>query len=255
MKIDAHPEAGPVRSASTQGRFPQELKKATPRTGAVPPRSGPPLPSASARSHPTSAVLPGVARVASSSRLASAEHLGQVRQGLHAEAHRLLDVRGEAQRTQREQVHHRVGELIARELAREPPTRTPPRPSPPDTTLPPSGAPVSPEPSGAVPGPQGTASPAPIIAPGPQAPAPEARVQATLALIEKLELFVKSQRPALALQLGGDWNARVEVERTGVGEVALRIQGQRGPLASQDLTRLREALVARGLKLSAFSAC
>lgn len=254
MKTHAHPEAGPVQPASPPGRFSQELKKATPTPGLVPPRTGPRLPSASARSPPPSTVPPGVARVASSSRLASAEHLGQVRQGLHAEAHRLLDVRGEAQRTQHEQVHQRVGELIARELARELPTRTPAA-SHAGTADPPTATPASPEPSGAVLGTPGSASPTPVIAPGTQAPAPEARVQATLALIQKLELFVKSQRPALALQLGGDWNARVEVERTGVGEVALRIQGQKGPLASQDLTRLREALVARGLKLSAFSAC
>jgi hypothetical protein len=84
------------------------------------------------------------------------------------------------------------------------------------------------------------------------APTPEARVQAAVELIEKIDVFVKSQRPALAMRLGGALEATVEVERTGPREVALRIQGRRGPLPSEDLARIRDALAARGLKLSAF---
>jgi hypothetical protein len=84
------------------------------------------------------------------------------------------------------------------------------------------------------------------------APSAEARAQAALELIEKIEVFVKSQRPALALHLGGVLDATVEVERTGAREVALRIQRRRGPLPQEDLARIREALAARGLKLSAF---
>jgi hypothetical protein len=83
------------------------------------------------------------------------------------------------------------------------------------------------------------------------APASEARVQAAVELIEKIEVFVKSQRPALAMRLGGALEATVEVERTGTREVALRIQGRRGPLPSEDVARIRDALAARGLKLSA----
>jgi hypothetical protein len=67
-------------------------------------------------------------------------------------------------------------------------------------------------------------------------------------------VFVKSQRPALAMRLGGTLDATVEVERTGEREVSLRIQGRRGRFPQKDLTRIREALAARGLKLSAFLA-
>jgi hypothetical protein len=83
---------------------------------------------------------------------------------------------------------------------------------------------------------------------------PEVRVQAALELIEQIEVFVKSQRPALAMRLGGALDATVEVERTGEREVSLRIQGRRGRIPPQDLARIREELAARGLKLSALRA-
>jgi hypothetical protein len=66
---------------------------------------------------------------------------------------------------------------------------------------------------------------------------------------------VKSQRPALSLSLRGALDATVEVERTGPREVALRIiQGRNGPLPSEDVARLREALEARGLRLRSLRA-
>jgi hypothetical protein len=71
-----------------------------------------------------------------------------------------------------------------------------------------------------------------------------------LALIEKIDVFMKSQRPALSLRLGGALEATVEVERTGSREVALRIQGHRGPVAPGQLEHIREALASRGLRLS-----
>ncbi|HEX8538873.1 MAG TPA: hypothetical protein VF664_15490, partial [Cystobacter sp.] len=141
--------------------------------------------------------------------------------------------------------------LLARELAREPPAEPvtgrgaaaarggemlpaePPdaRPVPPGTRL--EGG-SGPETAGA-------------------ASSGETRVQATLELIEKIEVFVRSQRPALAMRLGGALEATVEVERTGPREVALRIQGHRGPLPRENLARLQEELAARGLRLTALS--
>jgi hypothetical protein len=75
------------------------------------------------------------------------------------------------------------------------------------------------------------------------------KVQATLHLIEKIELFVQLQRPALRMSVGWPLPATVEVERTAPREVALRIQGKHGPLAHEDLARIRDALEARGLRL------
>lgn len=255
MKVDDRSEAAPARRASEPGRFQDTLqRKAPPPGGPASLRRGQVLPPASRvpPTPPPRGATQGVTRALPGPALAGAEHLGQVRQGLSTEAHRLRDVRGEAHQHHQEKLHQRVTELLARELAREPPPGSEP-PSragrggsgelrPAVAAEPPGGPPGT-----AVEGPGGTRADAP------EAPAPEVRVQSTLALIEKIELFVKSHRPALALRLGGAWDARVEVERTGAGEVALRIQGHRGPLAPRELERLREALSARGLKLSALS--
>jgi hypothetical protein len=172
-----------------------------------------------------------------------------VRQGLHAEAHRLRDVRGEAHQTHQEQIHRRVTDLLSRELAREPRAEpVPPHPHP---------TPLAPETPAPTPSIEALSATGGMRADGPggaaaQTPNPEARVQAALELIEKIDVFVKSQRPALAMRLGGALNATVEVERTGAREVALRIQGHRGPLPQEDLARIRDALAERGLKLRSF---
>jgi hypothetical protein len=178
---------------------------------------------------------------------ASPEHLGQVRQSLNSEAHRLKDVRGESLQVNRERVDQRAAELVTRELARElnleaAPRAPSPRPAP--EPAPPSGEALSTlgEARGGVQA--GGATPAA------EAPASDARAQAALALIEKIDVFMKSQRPALALRLGGALEATVEVERTGAREVALRIQGHRGPVPAGQLEHIREALASRGLRLS-----
>jgi hypothetical protein len=179
---------------------------------------------------------------------ASPEHLGQVRQSLNSEAHRLKDVRGESLQVNRERVDQRAAELVTRELARElhleaAPRAPSPRPAAPEPALP-SGEALSTlgEARGGV---QAGGAP-----PAAEAPASEARAQAALALIEKIDVFMKSQRPALALRLGGALEATVEVERTGAREVALRIQGHRGPVPAGQLEHIREALASRGLRLS-----
>jgi hypothetical protein len=75
-----------------------------------------------------------------------------------------------------------------------------------------------------------------------------------VALIEKIELFVKStQRPAIALTLNNALGARVEIERVGPREVSLKLVGQHGPPSPDAVSRIREELQARGLKVSALS--
>lgn len=78
-----------------------------------------------------------------------------------------------------------------------------------------------------------------------------ARVDTLLALAERIELMLKAQRPQLAVQVGGSLQARVLIERTGRGEVALTVQGRSSPPAEPELEAMREALGARGLRLSA----
>ncbi|MEW5740707.1 MAG: hypothetical protein AB1938_17400 [Myxococcota bacterium] len=88
-------------------------------------------------------------------------------------------------------------------------------------------------------------------APGP-ADAP-ARAEQAVALIERIETFVRSARPALALTLNNSLGARVEIERLGPGKVALKLVGQRGPPSADAVARIRDELQARGLKVGALS--
>lgn len=284
MKVDGSDHPEPTRSTPAPGQFQQVLQRAAPPTSSAanpspakplprlpasppgsrlpqaqpikPPAKAPagtaPLPGSVSR-QPVTALRGGLAVTTSRSALASPENLGQTRQVMHGEALRLRNTRTEAQTTAQEKTEHRVSELISRELARE--FRTAPSQS---SALP---APPPPE-SSRAPAPregfssmseallsvsQGNLSPA-------EAPDPQLRAEATLQFIKKIELFVQSQRPALRLSLGEPLSATVQVERTGPREVALRIEGRQGPLAQEDLARIREGLEARGLRLRSLHA-
>jgi hypothetical protein len=253
MKVDDRHDTTPTRSVPEKDRFQELMKKALPQ----PPRRLPPgaqgarSPGALARGSLAARATPGALQVSPRGAFASAEQLGRVRQGLSAEAHRLGEVRGEAHQTNQERVHQRLTALIARELAREPPVEPVTSREAPTArggeVLPVESPETRPTLSGTrLEGGSG-AMMAGATPPG------ETRVQATLELIEKLEVFMRSQRPALAMRLGGALDATVEVERTGPREVVLRIQGHRGPLPREDLARIQEGLAARGLRLKALS--
>ncbi|GMT95893.1 hypothetical protein KH5H1_00120 [Corallococcus caeni] len=219
-----------------------------PKAGALRPPGGPGTGPA-VRATPA---LPGVrasGAILSMTRsaLGSPETLRQARQGMHVEAQRLGTVRQEALSEGGTQASHRASELLAREVERS--FRAEPRPVPP-----PLPSPLRDDRSSeglarasTVEGPRAASGSAEGA--GPASP-PVAQVESTLALIEKIEVFVKSQRPALGLSLRGPLEATVEVERTGPREVALRIQGRHGPVPTEDVARLRDALEARGLRLS-----
>jgi hypothetical protein len=79
------------------------------------------------------------------------------------------------------------------------------------------------------------------------------RATQAVALIERIETFVKSQRPGLALTLNNSLGAHVEIERIGPREVALKLVGHRGPPSADTVSRIRDELRARGLKVGALS--
>ena len=83
--------------------------------------------------------------------------------------------------------------------------------------------------------------------------APETKAAQAVALIERIELFVKSQRPGLALTLNNSLGAHVEIERIGPKEIALKLVGHRGPPTAEAVSRIREELRARGLKVGSLS--
>ncbi|TSC31568.1 hypothetical protein FOF48_12945 [Corallococcus sp. Z5C101001] len=202
-----------------------------------------------------SSPLPGVraaSAVLSTTRgaLGSPAALRQARQGMHVEAQRLGTVRQEAHATGQEQASHRASELLTRELERSvrAELRAAPLPAPPPREARSSESPPTLSATGGHGVTGGGAAAAGMAA------TPVAQVESTLALIEKIEVFVRSQRPALGLSLRGSLEATVEVERTGPREVALRIQGRHGPVPPADVARLRDALEARGLRLSALQA-
>ena len=81
----------------------------------------------------------------------------------------------------------------------------------------------------------------------------ELRANQAAALIERIDTFVRSQRPALALTLNNSLGARVEIERLGPGRIALRLIGRNGPPHADTVNRIRDELTARGLKVGALS--
>ena len=158
-------------------------------------------------------------------------HLTQARSAHVATAERLVAERSEAQEVHSERIDRRVLGVIVQEL--EVAMALVPPPLPTKMTVDGGGPSLS-------------------LVPPPVEP-PAVRAQQAVALIEKIELFVKSQRPALSLTLNNSLGARVEIERLGPKEVALKLYGHGGPPSVQTLTRLREALEARGLTLRALS--
>ncbi|MCY1014769.1 hypothetical protein [Pyxidicoccus sp. MSG2] len=244
---DARP---PPRTA----RAPASEPAPSPRPGVASARS-PGLPGGRAPA-PVQARASGPVLATSRGALASAESLGRTRQAMHSEAWRLGTVRGEANTQVQERTEHRLTDLIARELSRDSrpaaasvPEARPASSSP--ATDPGRGAADAPPPESRVTGAGATGSGGASSA---ETVSPATRAEAALELIERIEVFVKSQRPALSLSLRGALDATVEVERTGPREVALRIQGRRGPLPTEDLARLRDALEARGLRLRSLRA-
>jgi hypothetical protein len=113
------------------------------------------------------------------------------------------------------------------------------------------------------PPPQATVSP---LAPAPTTPSPRReeaedsrqafldRSRAAMALIERIQVFVRNaQRPSLSLTLDNSLGARVEIERLGPGLVAVKLVGHKGPPSPEAVGRVREEILARGLKVGALS--
>lgn len=80
------------------------------------------------------------------------------------------------------------------------------------------------------------------------------RAAAAVELIEKIETFIKDSRvPSIALTLNNSLGAKVEIERVGPREVALRLIGHHGPPPAEDIGRIRDEMAAHGLKVCALS--
>ena len=91
---------------------------------------------------------------------------------------------------------------------------------------------------------------APVGGTGAAAPArnPEERVEQAMALVERIERFVRIGRPALALTLRGGLAGRLELQRVAPGAISIRLSSARPP-SRGELAELRQALEARGLSV------
>ncbi len=159
-----------------------------------------------------------------------AQRLGVVRTEAQEVTKALTTVRSERSEAQQEQRASRVLEFITRELT--------PEPQQPRALI--LEASVH------------HLHPAVQAPPKVEAP-PETKAAQAVALIERIELFVKSQRPGLALTLNNSLGAHVEIERMGPREIALKLVGHRGPPSAEAVSRIRDELRARGLKVGALS--
>lgn len=263
MRVDGE-KSRAVEKARPAEAFSEALKKA-------PAKVAPKKPAGTAHPPP----LPGLKKVVASptthalaqtkalgAAAITTESLGRARTAMNAQANLLQESRSEGQLTQEQKMNGRLLDLIVKELSVEfgaDADRGGNKAASAGMTADSATAlgkqrPASVQPSAAAQNGSGD--------PGNAAVAEKleiaqnqatAKAKAAMALVERIEAFVKSSRPALAVTLGGALNARVEVERTGPGEVALKIQGTRGPPPADDLARIRDAVRAKGLKLSSIS--
>lgn len=79
---------------------------------------------------------------------------------------------------------------------------------------------------------------------------PQTRAEAARELVQKIEVWLKTSRPALTLGVGGALQAEVTVERTGPGRVSLSLRGHHGPPSHSDVRAVKDALEQRGLLLT-----
>jgi hypothetical protein len=80
------------------------------------------------------------------------------------------------------------------------------------------------------------------------------RAAEAVALAEKIERFARAAgAPALHLTLDNALGARIEVERLAPSEVTVKLIGRRGPPSPDAVSRVREELKSRGLRVAAMS--
>ena len=76
------------------------------------------------------------------------------------------------------------------------------------------------------------------------------RAHYALRLTKQICAFVKSERPTAKMTLNNALAAKVEIERVGPNEVALTVVGHHGPPSPESVTRIREEMASRGLRIA-----
>lgn len=237
MNEGAQGPKGPQPQAAPAGSKPSGVLTAPPGLkklpgGVTPLTAQAPRP---ALARPTPSLRP--AQTAAANREAARAHA-------HAKAENLVELRAQSAQTAKHSYDTRLVDLIVNELKVEFANERAPRTAA-NTDVP-----------GPVPSPpqqQAVASVTPISQAAAAKNEAEVKAASAVELIEKIEAFVKSQRPGIAITLNSSLGARVEIERLGPKEVAIRLVGKNGPPAPEDIGRIREEMRARGLKVAALS--
>lgn len=239
-------KAQPFKQLLSEARNELNLKKVKAGFGNVTSLAAAPRPLVAAARPQLSVVAQKQATIASTAHAATATtqqrsraqadgeavRLGAVR-GDHAKhAESLSSVRAERTEAQVDRATERLIDFITKELSQDPMPASTPVASGGVATVGDKG---------------GQEQVASVDAPA------ESKAEQAVALIEKIETFVKSARPGLSLTLNNSLGAQVEIERIGPREIALKLVGQRGPPSAEAVSRIREELLARGLKVGALS--
>lgn len=225
MKVQQPPAVEP-RHERTARKFAEVFRRLsgarTPPSGSEPsqaPRSSVSAPALRTPSH----AAPGV----------TAQAQREARAQMHAKAATLVAERSEALNRGEQKVDARVLELIVHELSAE--MGLPLASSDDSPTVPLTRAEIN----------------AVLGGPAHEQAVPELpQVSDLRALVERIRVFVKNDRPALALSVTGGLNAEVEIERAGPKLVSLRITGRGGLPRTQEINSLKEALAAKGIRVS-----
>ena len=231
MKVDPKAQLTQVVASKAQQPFKQLLAEA--RSDLKKDLRPPPLPAVRPLAKSATAVS-AVSKTLTTARThanSEAQRLGVVRTEAQETTKALTQVRSERSEVFQERAQARVIDFIMKEFAPEPQSQ--PRLHQAEASI-------------------HHLYPAAQVAPKVEAP-PEAKAAQAVALIERIELFVRSQRPGLALTLNNSLGAHVEIERMGPKEIALKLVGHRGPPTAEAVSRIRDELRARGLKIGALS--
>jgi len=232
-RVDPTPTEQP--RASPRKRFEELLRARTDRPvrkGPAPPRHRPTV--APARGARSGAPVPAGFRTTDLRGMARAEMDASARQRLDDGA------RATTQATAR--LDARAAELLRAALRTEEAARRE------DRAASGPGARTTPERAAEGPAPPPGVKASGVGASGGTGALPGARVERALALVERIERFVRSGRPSLALTLRGGLPGRLELQRVGPGAISIRLSSARPP-SSGELGELRQALEARGLSV------
>ncbi len=237
-RVDPPPSERP--NAPGRKRFEELLRARTDR-----PVRKPPAPPRRQRT-----VTPSRTSVEPRVALATGELRGAARKEMDASARRRLSDGAVATAKATGRLEARAAELLHTALRTEAATRTETLAGVARVEGPPPGRTANPLAAGA--GMSATAAPTGAGG-GASLSGSAGRVERALALVERIEQFVRSGRPSLALTLRGRLPGQLELQRVAPGAIAIRLSSSRPPSA-RELGDLRQALEARGLSVRSLEA-